>query len=78
VVRCILKVLVFACNLELLLIFDCISLCLSSVLVSDNVEIMIFFSGAEIDLPRTKLNADEQMCWYIYDTFIEKMFLTRL
>jgi hypothetical protein len=42
------------------------------------VEIMISFSGAEIDLPRTKLNADEQMCWYIYGTFIEKMFLIRL
>lgn len=33
---------------------------------------MVSFSGAEIDLPRTKLNADEQMCWYmIYGTFIE-------
>lgn len=32
---------------------------------------MVSFTGAEIDLPRTKLNADEQMCWYIYDTYIE-------
>jgi len=42
-----------------------------SVLVFDDVEIMVSFTGAEIDLPRTKLNADEQMCWYIYDTYIE-------
>jgi len=25
---------------------------------------MHFSSGVEVDLERTKLNADEQMCWY--------------
>lgn len=35
----------------------------------DDVVKMVSLSGAEIDLPRIKLNTDEQMCWYIYSKF---------
>ncbi|KAJ1377641.1 Zinc finger, RING-type [Sesbania bispinosa] len=34
------------------------------------VELEKKLRGVEIDLPRTKLNADEQMCWYTYNTFL--------
>lgn len=27
------------------------------------------FSGTDIDLVRAKLNADEQMCWYVKNTY---------
>ena len=29
------------------------------------IVIYICFSGTEIDLVRAKVNADEQMCWYL-------------
>ena len=35
----------------------------------DDVVKMVSLSGAEIDLPRIKLNSDEQMCWYICNKF---------